>query len=80
MEILIKNRKRHFAQMRQNYYNLSVVSLTKIKNNRKFVYSDEQLIAEFQSGDELAYIELVNRYRNRLLNFVFSNFGRFRYF
>ena len=61
--------------MRQNYYNLSVVSLTKIKNNRKFVYSDEQLIAEFQSGDELAYIELVNRYRNRLLNFVFQILG-----
>ena len=36
-----------------------------------FVYTDEQLIARFQSGDERAYIELVNRYRDRLINFVY---------
>jgi len=33
--------------------------------------TDEQLIAQFQKGDERAYIELVNRYKDRLLNFVY---------
>ena len=42
-----------------------------------FVYTDEQLIARFQSGDERAYIELVNRYRDRLINFVFPFLGDF---
>mgnify|MGYP001361447072 CR=1 FL=1 len=42
-----------------------------------FVYTDEQLIARFQSGDERAYIELVNRYRDRLINFVYPFFGDF---
>ncbi len=36
-----------------------------------FRYSDEELIARFQEGDEQAYIELVNRYRDRLINFVY---------
>ena len=36
-----------------------------------FRYSDEELIARFQEGDEQAYIELVNRYRDRLMNFVY---------
>lgn len=34
-------------------------------------YTDEELIARFQEGDEQAYIELVNRYRNRLMTFVY---------
>ena len=42
-----------------------------------FIYSDEQLIAQFQSGNETAYIELVNRYRDRLINFVFQFLGDF---
>ena len=29
------------------------------------------LISRFQSGDENAYVELVNRYKNKLTNFVF---------
>ena len=41
-----------------------------------FVYTDEQLIARFQSGDERAYIELVNRYRDRI-NFVYPFLGDF---
>jgi len=41
----------------------------------KFIYSDEQLIGLFQSGDDNAYIELVNRYRDRLTNFVFQFLG-----
>ncbi len=40
-----------------------------------FSYTDEQLIAKFQAGDENAYIELVNRYRNRLMTFVFRYVG-----
>ena len=31
------------------------------KQEAPFVYTDEQLIARFQAGDENAYIELVNR-------------------
>ena len=42
-----------------------------------FLYTDEQLIARFQSGDERAYIELVNRYRDRLINFVYPFLGDF---
>jgi len=45
------------------------------KQNTPFVYTDEQLIARFQNGDERAYIELVNRYRDRLINFVFQFLG-----
>tara|TARA_Y100001968_G_scaffold255717_1_gene241923 strand:- start:882 stop:1460 length:579 start_codon:yes stop_codon:yes gene_type:complete len=40
-----------------------------------FIYTDEQLIGRFQSGDEQAYIELVNRYKDRLLNFVLNFLG-----
>ena len=40
-----------------------------------FISSDEQLIGRFQSGDERAYVELVNRYKDRLLNFVFQFLG-----
>ncbi len=39
--------------------------------NEKFKYTDEELIARFQKGDENAYTELVNRYRDRLMTFVF---------
>jgi len=34
-------------------------------------YTDEELIARFQEGDERAYVELVRRYKDRLLNFVY---------
>ncbi len=37
----------------------------------RFVYTDEELIARFQQGDEKAYIELVNRYQDRLMVFVY---------
>ena len=33
--------------------------------------TDEELIAEFQGGDEKAFIELVDRYKDRLINFVY---------
>lgn len=37
----------------------------------EFRYTDEELIARFQDGDEQAYVELVNRYRDRLMSFIF---------
>ena len=37
----------------------------------KFQYTDEELILRFQDGDEQAYIELVKRYKDKLINFVF---------
>lgn len=61
--------------MRQNSSNLSDLSLDKQKS--PFVYTDEQLISRFQAGDERAYIELVNRYRDRLINFVYQFLGDF---
>ena len=39
--------------------------------DKQLVYADEDLIERFQNGDEQAYIELVNRYRDRLMNFVY---------
>ena len=36
-----------------------------------FKFSDEELILRFQKGDEQSYIELVNRYRDRLINFIY---------
>ena len=45
------------------------------KPNNKFIYSDEQLMLLFQGGDENAYIELVNRYKDKLINFIFNYLG-----
>ena len=53
--------------MRSNSFSLSVRPL--IKN--KYLYTDEQLISRFQAGDENAFVELVNRYKNKLINFIF---------
>ena len=39
------------------------------------LYSDEELISRFQGGDEYSYIELVNRYQDRLINFTFRFCG-----
>ncbi len=55
--------------MNSSSYSLSVKLLDKNKN--QFLYTDEMLISRFQSGDENAYIELVNRYKDKLINFVF---------
>ncbi len=38
--------------------------------DKNILYTDEELIARFQDGDEQAYVELVNRYRNRLMTFL----------
>ncbi len=61
--------------MKQSSSNLYYMSSGNKKSD--FIYSDEQLIAQFQSGNETAYIELVNRYRDRLINFVFQFLGDF---
>jgi len=42
------------------------------KKKNKYFYSDEKLMFLFQGGDEAAYIELVNRYRDKLMNFVYG--------
>ncbi|MBT3478618.1 MAG: sigma-70 family RNA polymerase sigma factor [Candidatus Marinimicrobia bacterium] len=39
--------------------------------DNQFRYTDEELIARFQEGDEQAYVELVNRYRDKLMSFVY---------
>ncbi len=58
--------------MRQNLQTLSTESSDM---NNKFKYSDEKLILRFQEGDINAYNELVKRYKDRLLNFVFRYFN-----
>jgi len=40
-------------------------------DHNKYLYSDEQLISRFQAGDENAYVELVNRFKDKLTNFVY---------
>ena len=44
-------------------------------SQNRFIYSDEQLMSLFQRGDENAYIELVNRYKDKLINFIFNYLG-----
>ena len=43
----------------------------KLLDHNKYRYSDEELISRFQSGDKNAYVELVNRYKDKLTNFVY---------
>ena len=52
-------------QLSQNSYTQPLIM------DKQLVYTDEDLIERFQNGDEQAYIELVNRYRDRLMNFVY---------
>ena len=47
------------------------LSMQPLPIDNQFRYTDEELIARFQEGDEQAYVELVNRYRNRLMTFIF---------
>jgi len=56
--------------------NSSVLSSMSLGNkNDKYIYSDEQLMLLFQGGNENAYIELVNRYKDKLINFIFNYLG-----
>ena len=50
--------------MNQQLQNLSMGPLAM---DNEFKFSDEELILRFQKGDEQSYIELVNRYRDRLI-------------
>lgn len=50
---------------------LQNLSTQQRRMDNQFEYTDEELIAHFQNGDEQAYIVLVNRYKDRLINFVF---------
>jgi len=59
--------------MSQNSSVLSSMSLG--SKNNKYRYSDEQLMLLFQGGNENAYIELVNRYKDKLINFIFNYLG-----
>jgi len=54
--------------MNQQLQNLSMGPLPM---DNDFKFSDEELILRFQKGDEQSYIELVNRYRDRLINFIY---------
>ena len=50
-------------QLSQNSYTQPLIM------DKQLVYTDEDLIERFQNGDEQAYIELVNRNKDRLMNF-----------
>lgn len=54
-----------------NPYSQDFSSTPLVKMVSEFRYTDEELIARFQEGNEQAYTELVNRYRDRLMSFVF---------
>ena len=45
------------------------------ETEKKFIYTDEQLMKRFQEGDKNAYSELVNRYKDKLINFIYNYVG-----
>mgnify|MGYP000468458023 CR=1 FL=1 len=51
---------------------LQNLSMRPLAMDNEFRFSDEELILRFQKGDEQSYVELVNRYRDRLINFIYS--------
>ena len=59
--------------MKQTLYS-SLENLLERKE-KSYLYTDEKLMKNFQQGDEFAYIELVNRYRDKLYNFVYHFLG-----
>ena len=56
---------------------ISPTSFTMLLNEteKKFIYTDEQLMKRFQEGDRNAYSELVNRYKDKLINFTYNYVG-----
>ena len=38
-------------------------------------YSDEELMAQFQGGNESAYLQIVERFKDRLFNFIYRFVG-----
>ena len=55
--------------------NLQTLLVESSEMDNPFKLTDEKLIAKFQNGDVNAYNELVNRYKDKLLNFVFRYFN-----
>ena len=55
--------------MNQNSSTLFTMPLDNKRN--KYSYTDEKLMSLFQGGDENAYIVLVNRYKDKLINFIY---------
>lgn len=55
--------------MNQNSSTLFTMHLDNKRN--KYNYTDEKLMSLFQGGDENAYIVLVNRYKDKLINFIY---------
>jgi len=55
--------------------NLQTLLAESSEMDNSFKLTDEKLIAKFQNGDVNAYNELVNRYKDKLLNFVFRYFN-----
>ena len=55
--------------------NLQTLSVGSSEMDNPFKLTDEKLIARFQDGDINAYNELVNIYKDKLLNFVFRYFN-----
>lgn len=53
------------------YPQLQISSSPPLEMDSTYRYTDEELIARFQEGDEQAYIELVSRYRDKLMTFVY---------
>jgi RNA polymerase sigma-70 factor, ECF subfamily len=53
----------------------TLYTMHSVEEKAKFIITDEELIGRFQKGDENAYIELVRRYKDRLLHFVFQYLG-----
>ena len=50
---------------------LQNLSMRPLAMDNEFRFSDEELILRFQNGDEQSYVELVNRYRDRLINYIY---------
>ena len=55
--------------MNQNSSTLFTMPLDSKRN--KYSYTDEKLMSLFQGGDENAYVVLVNRYKDKLINFIY---------
>ena len=55
--------------MNQNSSTLFTMPLDNKIN--KYNYTDEKLMSLFQGGDDNAYIVLVNRYKDKLINFIY---------
>lgn len=58
-----------------NQLSPSSFSMQSVNKQDQIRYTDEELISSFQNGNEQAYVELVRRFRDRLMTFVFRFLG-----